>query len=481
MTELTAYTSKDGSLWALPEGPNHAPVYVACTDADDITEPKGDVELIRCFGPDGKYQVVGDKTSPPDAVTSSLTSLTYRVRSALEKIRCEYGLVFLQRSGGRADAFCNWDRALILTHVRNTEKTYGGIVKREEDVESTRGFAISAYPPVIDVVTVEGNRKTVAETMDFSDVYMVKDDCATTPVVDGIAVALDSGMYAAGDVWVTDDGGLTWTVTTGTPLIHDLTACTIIDLCHGVQRYLVAGLAAAAVMGQVAYSDDGGVTWTVADVGFEDGVTHGGGLFAIDQYHIWLAGANGAIYFSSDGGENWTIQENGAITAGSYSQIEFLADGLHGYAVAAGGIVAKTVDGGLNWTACTVIPGTPILLSVCVREDDYVWVGDADGGLWWTEDAGVTWTQRTGWTGSGIASTEIHDIAFANDYVGFMIVDTAGPVGSVLRTIDGGYSWEALTIDANSGLLAMAVGDENYAVVVGHTDSGTGYIAVISE
>ena len=483
-SEMQAYTTKDGGLWVFPEGPNRAPAYIGCTDADDVSAPQGDIELIRCFGPDGKYQVVGTKSTPPDPITTTLTSLTFRTRSLLERIRCEYGLMFLQRDGGRADLFCNHQRYLILADVRNTEKTYGGLVKREEDAESTRGFSLSAQPPLIDGAEITGKRIATTETMSFTDVFMLKEDCTLLPVKYGVAVALDSGLYGAGDVWLTADGGQTWTVTTGTPNLHDLQACAMVDLCHGVRRIIVADKAVGASVGGIAYSDDDGATWIhvsliAGQVGY--GVTHGGGIFALDANHIWLASAKGYIFFSADGGETWSVQDADTLGVGDYTQIEFTSDGLHGYAGAGAGLVAKTVDGGTNWDLATVIAGTPDVLAVALipGHEDILWVGTASGTLFFTEDAGVTWTQRTGWVGSGIG--DVHDIGFANDYVGFMIADDATPEGSVYQTIDGGYSWDKLTTEANSGLTALAVGDENYLVYVGLTNAGTGFIGVVEE
>ena len=487
-TEEQAYTSKDGGLWVFPEGPNHAPAYIGCTDADDISEPKGDVELIRCFGPDGKYLVVGTKSTPPDPVTTTLTSLTFRTRSLLERIRCEYGLMFLQRDGGRADLFCNHQRALILADVRNTEKTYGSVLKREEDVESTRGFAISALPPVIDVVEVEGHRKSAAEVANFTDVFMLKDECAFLPVMEGVAVSDAAGLYAPGTVWLTHDGGQTWTKTAADPTIFDLGSCLLLDLCHGVRRILVAqsGTGSAA-QGYTQYSDDGGATWqtTGSPVGGATaglGVSHGGGLFALDSNHVWLASVLGYIFFSSDAGETWAAQESHVITHTDYTQIEFTADGLDGYCVAADGIIAKSVNGGVTWTACptTSMGVTNHLLTVTIKDADYVWVGNDDGEIWWSEDGGTTFTQRTGWVGSGIATTDVDDMAFVNDYVGFMIANLNG-VGKLYRTIDGGYSWEGITADTAAALNAISAGDENYAVYAGDVTGTYGFLGVIEE
>lgn len=481
MAELEAYKSNDGSLWVFPNGPNHAGAYIGCVEADDISAPQGDTELIRCFDVYGRYKTVGKIQSPPDPVTTTLTSLTYRTRNLLEKIRCEYGLMFLQRDGGRADLFCNHQRALILDGVVNTEKTYIGILKRSEEVSSERGFAIAANPPPIDVAEVKGNRKSTTETADFMDVFMIRGDC--DPCLEGVAVAngIDY-MGANANVYLTHDGGQSWTATTNPANVVDATACVLLDMCNGIRRILVGGLAVNGVQGYTAYSDDDGVTWTLATVGAPaggDGVTHGGGIFTLGANYNWLASADGYIYFSGDGGETWAAQELATITGGDYTQVEFTAEGLHGYAVAAGGIIAKTTNGGASWTAATPEGGN--LLTVVVKDDDYAWIGDDVGGIYWTEDGGTTWEHRTGWVGSGTA-VDINDIAFANDWVGFMIAGIKGSLGKVYRTIDGGYTWDILTSDTNEGLNALVACDENYAVYVGDVvAAGTGFAGVVEE
>lgn len=485
MTEPTAFTAKNGGLWVFPEGPNHASQYIGCTDAEEISAPQGDIELIRCFDPNGAYKIVGQKVSPPDAITTSLSSLTFRTRTWLERNKGVYGLAFLSRDGGRADTFTNWQRALILANVRNLTKTYGPVVRREADDENMRGFDISATPPIIEVVEVEGDRKTTTNPYDFNDVAMLSTDVGILPVKYGLAVA-NAGGVAKAQVWITDDGGATWTNTAAQPFAvttEHIAACGIIDMGSGARRLLVGLEAPAGAQGKVAYSDDDGATWTVVNLGGAaagHGPTHGGGIFVLDQHHIWLAGAAGYIYFSDDAGESWTAMDAGVVTAGAYTQIKMTADGIDGVAVAAAGIVAVSVDGGISWNATdTAVTGTPGLLSVAIRDEDNLWVGTDAGTLYFTEDGGTTWTQRAGWIGSGVG--DVHGIAFANDYVAFMIVDNASPVGKVYRTIDGGYTWQVITSATNAGLLSIFVGDENYAIYTGQDESATGFLGVVTE
>lgn len=482
MTEEMVLKTNDGALWVVPDGPNHNPLYVACTDADDITDPQGDVELIRCFDPWGKWKTVGEKISPPDKVTTTLTQLTFPTRTFLQRIRGVFGLIFTERDGGRADEVTNWVRALVLTTARCTSKKYGGVVHHSDTNETTEALDISAYPPVIEVVKVRGQRLATAEAEDFTDVCMLPYGNGILPVKFGVAVA--GATAGKANVYWSDDGGLSWTACAAQPFgaTFPIGSCVIVDMGNGAYRLIVGQLAPAGAQGATAYSDDFGATWMVINLGggaAGDGPTHAGGMFAVDKSHIWLAGANGYIWFSADGGQSWTAQDTGVVTAGDYTQIRMTQDGLTGYAVAAGGIVAQTFDG-VNWAPCgATITGTPALLSVAVKEDETVWVGTAIGEIWFTDDQGDTWTQRGGWVGSGVGAVQA--IGFANNYVGFMLVDNAAPHAKILRTIDGGYNWAVITADANDGATAMFVGDSNYIVYTGLVSSALGFIGVLIE
>jgi photosystem II stability/assembly factor-like uncharacterized protein len=312
---------------------------------------------------------------------------------------------------------------------------------------------------------------------------MLKTDNGILPVKYGIAVS--SGHTAVkGMIWFTSDGGASWTNTAAQPFAadKDIMSCAIVDMGNGARRLIVAELAPAGAQGQTAYSDDDGATWTVKTLGGATagmGPVHSGSMFALDSHHIWLASANGYIYFSDDAGETWTDQESGVVTAGDYRGVRIAEDGLLGYAVAEAGIVAQTLDG-VNWSACgATITAVPDLTAVALTGDERVWVGTDTGQLWFSDDQGDTWELRGGWVGSGVGTVQA--IGFTNDYVGFMLVDTAAPVGKLLRTIDGGYNWQVITGDVNSGGTAICVGDENYLVYTGLVHSALGFLGILVE
>jgi photosystem II stability/assembly factor-like uncharacterized protein len=233
------------------------------------------------------------------------------------------------------------------------------------------------------------------------------------------------------------------------------------------------------VQGQVAYSDNDGTTWTVISVGgaaVDHGAVTGRGLWALDSRHIWLAGVNGYIYFSEDGGATWTAVEPGLVTVTDYACVHFV-DENYGMAGAPAGLVAVSNDGGVTWAAVTAPSAGDVLC--CFRQDiNRMWVGTDDGEIWFSRDGGTTWTERTGWTGSGVG--DVMDIEFYDELIGFMAYNSAAPLGAILRTIDGGYTWDVLTTPLNLGLNDIAVASADVVYAAGEAQGGTAVILKVT-
>jgi len=116
---------------------------------------------------------------------------------------------------------------------------------------------------------------------------------------------------------------------------------------------------------------------------------------------------------------------------------------------------------GLNWKACNaVIAGGIINYGLAVRSPDFL--------LWEMPltcinsiDGGDSWTKLTNWPYAGLRS--IPDIGFVNDWVGYML-----SYSTLMRTIDGGFSWEIISRESPSAqVMTIAVGDENYILYGG--------------
>ena len=284
----------------------------------------------------------------------------------------------------------------------------------------------------------------------------------------GFIGANEDGANAADVVYTTNSGG-TWANAAARPFdaSENIISVTCLRVNNSTTRWIVARDGAAGVDAEIAYSDDGGATWTNVDVETNEdgaGANDSGALFAFDPKHLWFVTSVGdsptdaQILFSSDGGVTWSQQYT---NANSFNAVHFATKDV-GFAVAESGVVVKTDDGGNTWSTVTAITGTPSVQCVFVFDEDNVIVGDDGGDIWRSFDSGVTWTSL--YTG-----TSINDITFVNRYVGWAADDA-----SILRTRNGGEDWESVTdgLPSDVGVFNAVWGcDANYAFAVGDDDS----------
>jgi photosystem II stability/assembly factor-like uncharacterized protein len=71
-------------------------------------------------------------------------------------------------------------------------------------------------------------------------------------------------------------------------------------------------------------------------------------------------------------------------------------------------------------------------------------VGDANGDLWQTLDSGANWTEIT----LPVIPTLIEDIQFFDETVGYLAITGPGVAGQILRTTDGGATWDGIIVKA---------------------------------
>ncbi|MDD1710409.1 MAG: hypothetical protein LUQ37_05830, partial [Methanoregulaceae archaeon] len=190
----------------------------------------------------------------------------------------------------------------------------------------------------------------------------------------------------------------------------------------------------------------------------------------LDQYHIWVGTKLGYIYKSVDGGATFTAVESGVIAITTWQALHF-SDENNGMAVTAGDVIITTQDGGITWTAVTATGSGADLVSCYMIDANRLWVGTATGRLFYSRDGGTTWTERTG---QGFGTLHIYDIEFVtgSDLIGFLISTAAGPISTIFRTIDGGFSWQPLDTPTNVGLNDLMIADADHVFAVGEAVGG---------
>lgn len=479
MTDSGPFVGGEASIW-LQYAPNREPLFLGCHQLEEISQGKGDKTLIWCPDASGpnKFVVAGSFQGAPEPPTTSIEVVATEVADFLERMgNRRFSLIINKMHSGRRDNYTNWLRSSILTGVTITTETEAGIAFRDPDNNAptllTAEVSAEAWYKKF-VMTAE--RQATSEVQNILCMAALPIeflDDAVKAVAGCHAVALGTA-----NVRITSNSGGTWSATGADPFAadEDVMAIAYFPLTATVNRILAVRELDAAAALEVAYSDDGGASWTLVVVGATvgQGALGARALFALDYRHIWLVTTGGYIYFSSDGGATWTTQDAAEATVQNLNAVHF-ADNKNGFAVGVADTVLKTTDGGITWSLATATGSGDPLIDVFTLDSDRAWVGidEAAGDKTWmfTEDGGVTWSNRTF---SGSAAGEVRRSVFLNDQIGFLIHNTTGPVGTLWQTRDGGYTWEQITVPTNAGFTHLVAIDDNQVFVSGNASGGTG-------
>jgi photosystem II stability/assembly factor-like uncharacterized protein len=203
---------------------------------------------------------------------------------------------------------------------------------------------------------------------------------------------------------------------------------------------------------------------------------------AVGGRYLYVVGDSGYVYRTDDITAGVTVMDAGVATAENLNRVHAFSDD---FVVAVGddGAIVYTEDG-LSWGAVVGPVGAGTNLTAVWVQGDTVWmVGTSTGYLYYTVNKAATWTAK-GFPGSGAGS--VMDINFANMSVGYLAHVTATPAGRIMRTYDGGYSWNILpegtgTITANDRIdrVAACIFDQNFVIGVGLADDATDGVIVV--
>lgn len=156
--------------------------------------------------------------------------------------------------------------------------------------------------------------------------------------------------------------------------------------------------------------------------------------------NVWLLCERGAVLRSTDMGAKWETTR--IDTDGKLRDIAFL-DEKRGVIAADAGTLWMTADGGRTWTARKLDTADPLTSVTAVGER--LWVGGYGGTVFHSPDAGATWVRQP-----TSATRAINDIFFLDENHGWAV----GWVGLILRTADGGRTWQEVRSGTTGWTLA---------------------------
>ncbi|MGQ9757955.1 MAG: YCF48-related protein, partial [Actinomycetota bacterium] len=183
--------------------------------------------------------------------------------------------------------------------------------------------------------------------------------------------------------------------------------------------------------GEALFTTDGGFTWSVMNPGTSKDLY---AVSAPDAANAWVVGGGGTVLRSWNGGRSW--EEQPSRTA--YDLLDLHAvDGRTAWAVGRRGVILRTFDEGYTWYRLDQGEG-PELAGVWAEDGSSAWaVGRGGMVLRITEEGqAVEWIE----TGAGVDLWAISGAVVD----GKVILLAVGDEATVLRSADGGSSWEVV-------------------------------------
>jgi photosystem II stability/assembly factor-like uncharacterized protein len=249
------------------------------------------------------------------------------------------------------------------------------------------------------------------------------------------------GGYGAGiRVFLTCDGGEHWT-----PAVDSSLADASTGLFFHFYDRTFGWIANGSEV--ILRTTDGAAGWTTLPTPVFSKVND---LCFVDMMEGY-AGTNLGLYRTTNGGISWSAA-GGDCAGTSIKKVRFLtatrAWGISGHKV------FQSVNGGASWKVDPAFDTTKTYSALCVLDGKNTWVGGGGGTLFATGTENAVWNDLC-----GKISSDVLDLAFATPQEGLL-------GGNVLyRTRDGGVSWTKETRSITRRLSAVC-----------YTDSLTGFI-----
>lgn len=447
-------------------GPAGELVYLACAKAGDPSWGQGDVTKIECPDPDQRdaFIEVAEIQGAQERVTTSLMMrYGFDASLLLDMIRSRCGFDFQVHIGKctnpREYGPTGWQKIQVYPLSRFTSYSLEnlGAIESGERNPTNEMVDISAklMYEILRISFAEQAASTVVReivSIDVCDSIACADgECG--PASNGcqkvFAVMLGTGATPGTlpAVLYSKDGGATWASVDINTMFSNETP-TDSD-CMG--SYLVI---LSTTSNSLHYATTANITGGAASPFGEtiSGFVAGGtpeAIWAATARHAWIVANLGYVYFVSDPTVSVSVQDAGQATTQNLRAVHGSSTS-HVVAVGALNAIIRTTNGS-TWGALTG-PAVGVGLNTVWVNSLYEWIiGDAAGSMWYTADAGVSYT-AVDLPLSTISA--IDKIAADPRYPGVLYAAVRiGGTARILRSTAGGLSGTWYVLPENAGAI----------------------------
>lgn len=434
---------------------NIKPQYSSYLKATGPSKKYGDITKVEMPDPSesGKFIEAGSIKGSSDRVTFSLVgryALSLRSQMlALADQGCPFDVQIHFGQCSDPSAFNTFQKALIFESVEastwSTEDI--GALASDENAKVDETLEVSAKK-FYEVTPL--SFATRADSIITNEVVGVifgdKSACGTCGdsgtgynKIFAVTLAAGGSPSTPADIIYSLDAGATW-------LAADVDGAGATENPTGLARigdYLVVITNLAATTGTLYYAlisdfvNGYDPTFTKITTGF---VSQGrpNAIVSLGR-QAFIVADFGYIYYTEDPANGVTVLDAGSATISKLNAVSAVSVDT-ALAVGNDGAIVYTLNG-TTWTLSpTSCAGIGTHLNACyMKSASEWWVGDSTGKLYYTTNAGISWTQKVL---PGTAPSAIKDIKFATDSVVF-VAATVSSKGRIFRSFDGGYSFIA--------------------------------------
>lgn len=238
----------------------------------------------------------------------------------------------------------------------------------------------------------------------------------------------------------TTNGGNSWTIQDpifASPFVRD------ISFINANTGYLCGD------DGFIRKTTTGGTTWFPLTTNTSFGIY---GIDAVDELHVYASVTNGTILRSTDGGANFTPVP---VSANQMLTVDFSSKDT-GYAAGQGGVVYRTTDAGLSWTFLNASTLNNFWDIYALNNND-LYLAAYYGTLRRTDDGGSNFKNAF------VNNALLEGIQMLNSMIGY----ACGLDGVILKTTDGGITWDQQISNSTESLQALFFTDAKTGYMVG--------------